>query len=169
MISEDNIFLAMFPAILAILIEAINPLSEAFLERQAHEAITKHKLEPNVPDVLRIFASGATSMSGLAPTGMSVTTGALTLLHDLPPAKMFWGIYCTLIVMVVLMLFMAREVLKRNPYDMATNYVRIPFGFDLPITYSKLHSYYIYFMNALLIALCLSLYLWQSPSAPLLD
>lgn len=152
MIKHDTLLLAIFPAIIAMILEALNPLSNKLVERQAEEAVRDHRLAPNSPEVMKIFALGAISVAGLAPTLMSVITAALAILHDLPPATEFWWLYAVFIVGVVLALSIGREIGKRGFYDMETRYVTV-FGLPL-ITYSKLHSVYIYGLNLLLIGLC---------------
>lgn len=156
MINHDNLLLAIFPAVIAILLEAINPLSEIAVVRQAEEAVRKHSLTPDRPDVMAKFSLGAISVSGLAPTMMSVLTATLGILHELPLAAQFWSLYVVLVVFAFIALWMGREIGKQGFYDMAVRYVTV-FGWPL-ITYSKLHSVYIYGMNLLLIALCIVLW-----------
>lgn len=152
MIKHDTLLLAMFPAIIAIILEMLNPLSNNVVERQAEEAVRKHKLAPNSPEVMKNFALGAISVAGLAPTLMSVITAALAILHDIPAAYVFWWLYVVLLVGVFIALWIGREIGNGEFYDYETSYVTL-FGLPL-ITYSKLHSVYIYGLNLLLIGLC---------------
>jgi hypothetical protein len=155
-VEHDKLLLVILPAVGAILLEAANPLSLRVIERQSEEAIRKHSLfqnDQNASAVMAKFTRGVTSVTGLAPTGMSVMMAFMAIVHELPPLSGFWWLYGLIIIMIFGALLVGREIFERGFYDMEISRVTV-FGFPT-ITYSDLHSLYIYIMNIGLIFVCL--------------
>jgi hypothetical protein len=152
MFKHETLLFAIFPSLIAIMLEAFNPLSKTTIERQAKEFIETRRVTQYSVDLLKEFTSGAVSVAGLAPTLMSIFAASLAILHDIPSADVFWWLYLILLLFIFVGLFITREVAQRGYYEMATSYINI---LGRPImTYEKVHKVYVYALNFALLAVC---------------
>ena len=162
---NDSLLLAIFVAILAILFEMLNPLNEKSLERQAQEVISNRFLTNMSATVLKDFATGAVSVSGFAPTVLTVMTTIFAVVHDLdlPP---FWWMFATVAIVMIVCLIALRILSYKDIYSIATEKIRKPFSINFfNITYARLFSVIIiYFGNLVLIIICAYLYSFKPPT-----
>lgn len=152
--------------LLAILVEALNPVSERLIRQSAERDLSVYGTanhELLVEDVTKL-TSGAVEVAGLAPTLVAVVTSGFAILHEIANPYVPLLLYLAAVIAMVLVLFQflfGSSFLEiettRQPITVAG------WAFTPRWTGSKAVSIGIYTLNVLLIVVALAA-LYFSPA-----
>lgn len=160
---EASAAFAIIPPAFAILVEALNPISEKSIFRSAERDLAGYSTgNPTQHNDLLTYATkmanGAVEVSGLAPTLVAAVTSGFGALYEVPSPWLIMGYILILMALALLIL----SYLSGNTFgeidDTCPPLKMFFFNIPLPWTGSKVVSSFIYAVNVLLIAFVLLVY-----------
>jgi hypothetical protein len=162
----NDLLAACVPPVLALALETWNPISDRYLQREAHALAAPRALSTATADLIANNAKGVASISDLTTTIVSFFGGLGVLILSMPNAPLY--LYLLLVLGIVVTLISVGIVLANSPFEIGTRLLPRPFkmgGAFLPISLGGTFKIFAWIANLVLIAVACLIFFQVLPNA----
>jgi hypothetical protein len=134
--TKEELIISCTPPFLAVMLEIFNPISDAYLRREA-SILTTARGHVGATNLISGFAVGVGSISDLTTTGVSFFAGMAALILSVKNAPIY--LYALVVFGIIIAAGAIRVLLRNPPFNIGTSLIPLPFGIRghhfLPMTF----------------------------------